>query len=65
MAMSCIKGCRECDGCGRCFADAEIVGKCVECCEDICAGEDYYNIEGELVCDNCLHDWARKYRVRT
>ena len=62
MAMICIHG-GECTGCMSCQKEPEPIGRCVQCGADIYPSDDHYNIEGELVCDDCLTDWARKYKV--
>lgn len=64
MAQACIHGARECDGCGACWPEPIIIGKCEACREDIQKGETHYNIDGDLIHDDCLTDWASKYRVR-
>lgn len=58
----CVSGCRECDGCGRCEQEAEVIGYCVHCDEPVYADEAHYDIEGDLLHDDCLGDWASKYR---
>lgn len=63
MAMSCATLGRECDGCLDCEKEAEVVGICEACREEIHAGEDYYDIEGDLLHEDCLLDWAWKYKV--
>lgn len=62
--MLCVKGGRECDGCMRCQVEPETVVKCAQCGEDIYADEDRYEIDGEIIHEDCLRDWAEKYRVR-
>ena len=62
MAMACVTGGRECNGCGCCQPEAEIVGKCAACGEPVFADEDRYNVEGEFIHEDCLHDWAAKYK---
>lgn len=62
MAMICVSGCRECDGCGRCEKESEVIGYCAHCDEPIYEGEDYYDIEGDVILhEDCLTDWARQY----
>lgn len=64
MAYACIRNsARECDGCGCCNPEPEIVGECAECKDLIYAYEERYDIEGELIHAECLTDWARKYEV--
>lgn len=52
MAMICVNGCRECDGCMACQHDPEPI-----CCE-VCGKEVehlYKNADGDVVgCDNCI-----------
>ena len=64
MSLLCVKGGRECDGCMRCQVEPETVGKCW-CGSFIHADEQYYEIDGELIEEDCLRDWAEKYRVRS
>lgn len=63
MAMSCVTLGRECSGCMSCEREAEVVGICEACREEIHAGDDYYDIEGDLLHEDCLLDWAWKYKV--
>lgn len=63
MAMTCVTLGRECDGCMSCEREAEAVGICEACREEIRAGEDYYDIEGDLLHEDCLLDWAWKYKA--
>lgn len=65
MAMICVSGCRECTGCMACEAEPQTVGTCEHCNEPIYAWEDHYDIEGELLHDDCLVDWADKYRKKS
>ena len=62
MALTCISQGRVCVGCGNCETQAEIVGFCESCREEIRADETYYDIEGDLLHEECLLDWAWKYR---
>lgn len=64
MSFSCVKGKSDCDGCMMCEKPAKKVGICTACQEPVYGGEEYYDIEGELVHDDCLRDWAEKYRVK-
>ena len=64
MSASCVRGKIECDGCMSCEVEPCVIGECAACHEDIRADEDYYDIEGEIVHEECLSDWAEKYRVR-
>lgn len=61
MAMACIKGGKECTGCMSCHVSEEI-GYCAVCGEPIEYGEDHYDIDGELIHEDCLRDWADKFR---
>ena len=53
----------ECDGCGKCEPGAEIVGECAACGDLIYAHEERYDIEGELIHEDCLSDWAEQFKV--
>lgn len=44
-------------------ARQEVIGKCEHCGDNIYADEDYYDIEGEIIHEDCLREWAEKYRV--
>ena len=48
----------------RCQVEPETVGKCW-CGAFIHADEQYYEIDGELIEEDCLRDWAEQYRVRS
>ena len=48
----------------RYHGEAEVIGKCEHCGDDIYEGEDYYDIEGEIIHEDCLREWAEKYLVR-
>lgn len=64
MAMNCVRSRGECDGCGECMSEKpSVVGYCSVCGMLIEDGETFYDIEGELVHEDCLMDWAKKYRV--
>lgn len=62
MAMVCVKGCRECDGCGACEREPEGIGVCEYCGETIYAYETHYDIYGELVHEDCLREWAEEHK---
>ena len=64
MSIACVKGGSLCDGCGACQGEAEVIGKCEHCGDDIYASEDYYEIEGEIIHEDCLREWAEKFLVR-
>lgn len=39
--------------------------KTCDCCGDkIKPGMDYYDMDGEIVCENCIHDWMADYRKK-
>ena len=40
------------------------IGVCEECSDPIYDGEDYYEIDGDMLHEDCLYDWAHKYKVR-
>lgn len=46
-----------------------LLGKCEICGEEIHGGDgwyepdDAYDIDGELICDDCLRKWAEKYKI--
>lgn len=63
MAMACIHGNRECDGCMMCQAEPKQIGVCAECGDPIYDGECRYEIQDELIHGDCLYDWAETYRV--
>lgn len=37
--------------------EAKIFCECNECGGEIYEGEEYHDINGWIVCDNCLNDW--------
>ncbi|MEG2687390.1 MAG: hypothetical protein RR954_09790 [Christensenellaceae bacterium] len=37
------------------------IGYCVVCKEEVYAGEEYYEIDSELVHDECLDEYAHQY----
>lgn len=54
MAMICVSGARECDGCGRCFPGSPIY-TCPACGEELDAISSVYLHEGEIVgCEYCI-----------
>lgn len=55
MAMICVSGCRECDGCGACQDEKIYCSYCGERIDDY-----YYEIHGYNVCKGCLEDLYRK-----
>lgn len=60
--MWCRSGAHECDGCMACHSEPRAIAKCSVCGEDIVAGEDFYDIDGETIHDDCLREWAEQYR---
>lgn len=63
MSLTCVKGGKECCGCMACQVEPEVIGKCW-CGSFIHADESYYEIEGVLIEEDCLTEWAAQYRVR-
>lgn len=37
-------------------------GRCLHCGEDIYDYEDYYDVDGILLHEDCLFDWAAQYK---
>ena len=37
-----------------------IVARCMECEGDISAGEDFYQIDGDVVCENCIDGFLKE-----
>lgn len=35
----------------------------IETGDDNCDAEEYYNIYGETICDSCVGEWLRRFRV--
>lgn len=63
MAMVCIHGGKECDGCMDCREQREILGHCDYCGEPIYEGETHYMLEdGTMLHEDCDLDWLRQYR---
>mgnify|MGYP004545482161 CR=1 FL=1 len=57
MAMVCVNGCRECDGCGSCQESSEKTMRCPICGEVVEYDEPVYiNTETEkyIGCSNCV-----------
>lgn len=42
--------------------DIPTVGKCCVCKEDIPIWADYYEIDDDLICDDCLVEYMQKYK---
>lgn len=59
MAYQCIKWGGECDGCGSCQEEKPVLYAYNG--TEIYPGDEYYDIDGEIVDDQGLYDWARKY----
>ena len=57
MAMICVHGTRECDGC-MCCREQESIILC-ECCEESII-DYYYEIGGTVLCEKCMNDMYRK-----
>jgi len=65
MSIACVKGGGLCDGCGGCHREPEVIAHCAQCGDDIYAVEDYYEIDGEIIHEDCLREWAEKYLVKS
>lgn len=39
-----------------------IVGRCVECGKAIATWEIRYEIQGDLICDDCIYEWLAQFR---
>lgn len=64
MALGCVHGSRECNGCMRCqYVKRYKVGNCEHCSDVIYKDDNYYDIDGEMVHYDCLREWARKFEV--
>ena len=37
-------------------------GRCIHCDEDIYEGEPHYDIDGDLLHEDCLWGWAQEYK---
>lgn len=64
MAMTCIKGSGECNGCMRCQdpRPQDIAGTCPVCDEPVLTGEDRYIFpDGEIVHDDCAMEFIREH----
>lgn len=40
----------------------KIYSECACCGTDILDGDDYYDINGEIMCENCAYEWLRDQR---
>lgn len=38
------------------------IGKCTQCGAVLYSFDDYYDVDGTLICDDCLYDWAAQYK---
>lgn len=58
--------CRECKGlaCNSRFGCPDFyprkVGNCAVCKDNICEGDEYYDVDGESVCEDCFWEYANK-----
>lgn len=43
--------------------DYEVAKTCDICSSDICVGEEYYDFDGEIVCNNCIRDYVDDFKV--
>lgn len=43
--------------------ERHVRGRCTHCGEDVYDWEDYYDIEGDLLHEDCLVSWAEQYKV--
>lgn len=62
MAMVCVTGSRECDGCMACHEPRQnaSLGDCAQCGEPVLSGDDRYKFpDGEIVHDDCVLDFIR------
>lgn len=62
--MPCIYGSLECNGCGSCTYARRVVAVCAVCGKAICGDEDYYDLDGETIHEDCVIDWAKNRLVR-
>ncbi len=63
MAFSCVLGhSPECDGCGACQV-GRVFAQCDHCGEDIYEGEEIYDLDGTLLHEDCLRDYARAFLI--
>lgn len=59
MAMTCING-GECDGCMECQAEDPVLYDYET--EPIYAGDTYYEIMGDIVSEDGLHDYCDQFK---
>lgn len=53
MALICIHGTHECDGCGEC-RETPVAFNCSICGGEIYVGENYFDIKELKVCEDCM-----------
>ena len=58
MALICKYG-GVCDGCMSCQS-GEPVGYCDHCGDPIYAGDDIYDVDGIMICDDCIWHYKRR-----
>jgi formylmethanofuran dehydrogenase subunit E len=51
----------DCDNCRNC-GDCNITVKC-DCCQEEIYG-DFYNLDGEIVCEDCIEDYKTQKEVK-
>lgn len=62
MAFTCVLGRKsECDGCGGC-TEQRSTGICACCGQEIYEGEDVYDIDSEIIHEDCLLDYMLPFR---
>lgn len=67
MALTCIMGRGECDGCMDCQEPKteDVIATCAQCSEPVHSYDDRYELpDGEIVHDDCALDYINRYRVR-
>lgn len=43
--------------------DEEVYDTCAVCGEEILVSEGHYEMpDGDIVCENCLYEWAEQYK---
>lgn len=58
MAYMCkINNSVECDACGECQKSTDEMYTCEDCGCDICDGDDYYDIAGTILCEDCIDNY--------
>lgn len=58
MALTCVNGCKECDGCMECQANDSAM-KCDVCGHEIY--DIYYNMNDEVLCEECMKELYMKW----